>query len=193
MFGCDLPVMAITDHHLCPHGLVPRLQEILPLHPAALLLREKDLDEAAYQALAQEVLPLCQENAVPLILHGRPALARRLGVFAIHLPMPQLLSATKEDLAGFSWISTSIHRPEEAALAAQHGATALLAGHIFPTQCKAGLQPRGLSFLQEVLAVSPLPVWAIGGIHQATLPLLVTTGCAGACMMSEWMNGHPIP
>ena len=82
---------------------------------------------------------------------------------------------------------------QQAALAAQHGATALLAGHIFPTQCKAGLQPRGLSFLQEVLAVSPLPVWAIGGIHQATLPLLVTTGCAGACMMSEWMNGHPIP
>ena len=46
-------------------------------------------------------------------------------------------------------IGTSVHAVEEVALAQNLGATYLIAGHIFQTDCKADLKPRGISFYQK--------------------------------------------
>ena len=40
----------------------------------------------------------------------------------------------------------------------------MTAGHIYATDCKQGLPPRGLDFLEEVCRAVDIPVWAIGGI-----------------------------
>lgn len=61
-------------------------------------------------------------------------------------------------------------------------------GHIFATQCKPGLPPRGLALLKEVCTHSPIPVYAIGGITLANLPQVLEAGAAGGCMMSGFMK-----
>lgn len=189
MYGSKLPLWAISNRHLCPDGdLLKQLSIILPQKPAALVLREKDLSEEAYLALARQVQPLCAQYQVPLIFHTFISAAKALGGTAIHLPLPLLLSLSAEEKAPFSTIGTSIHAVEEVEQAEAAGATYLMAGHIFPTDCKAGLAPRGLSFLQSVLDATSLPVYAIGGVGANTLPLLEESGCAGACMMSQWMK-----
>lgn len=48
--------------------------------------------------------------------------------------------------------------------AEQLGASYLTAGHIYATDCKRGLPPRGLGFLKEVCREVSIPVYGIGGI-----------------------------
>lgn len=67
----------------------------------------------------------------------------------------------------FNVIGTSVHSVEDAIKAEQLGATYMTAGHIFATDCKKGLPPRGLDFLKNVCDAVLIPVYAIGGINIA--------------------------
>ena len=65
-----------------------------------------------------------------------------------------------------------------------------MAGHIYATDCKKGLPPRGLSFLREVCSNVTVPVYAIGGIGFADgrIEEVCKNGAKGACIMSEVMK-----
>lgn len=52
-------------------------------------------------------------------------------------------------LSKFKTIGTSAHSVEEAIEAQKLGATYISAGHIFATDCKKDLPPRGLEFLKN--------------------------------------------
>ena len=69
-----------------------------------------------------------------------------------------------EEKKKFTKIGISIHSVEEAKEAEQLGASYLTAGHIYATDCKRGLPPRGLGFLKEVCREVSIPVYGIGGI-----------------------------
>ena len=92
--------------------------------------------------------------------------------------------------AHFTWLSTSVHSVGEAQEAQALGATVLIAGHIYTTQCKAGLAPRGLGFLQAVCNAVSLPVYAIGGIgfDAEQHAELQANEARGACVMSAYMR-----
>ena len=68
------------------------------------------------------------------------------------------------------------------------GATYLTASHIFPTDCKKGVPPKGLDFLKEVVEAVHIPVYALGGITKDRTDDVMSTGAAGYCMMSEFMK-----
>ena len=68
------------------------------------------------------------------------------------------------------------------------GADRIILGTIFETQCKKGLRGKGLSFLQEICAACPLPVFAIGGIKVSNIDEVMSAGAAGGCMMSGFMQ-----
>ncbi len=95
-----------------------------------------------------------------------------------------------EKLSDFLAVGCSIHSVEEAKEAQKLGATYLTAGHIYTTDCKKGLPPRGLDFLREVCNAVTIPVYAIGGIHAGTGQILevMECGASGACIMSEMMK-----
>ena len=79
---------------------------------------------------------------------------------------------------------------EEAVEAVSLGASYVTAGHIFATDCKKGLPPRGLSFLKEVCETVSIPVYAIGGItfDKTQWNALKEQGASGACIMSGMMK-----
>ena len=64
----------------------------------------------------------------------------------------------------------------------------LIAGHIFETDCKKGLEPRGIEFLKEICANVEIPVFAIGGINQTTIKQLKGINIEGVCLMSALMK-----
>ena len=76
----------------------------------------------------------------------------------------------------------------EAQEAARLGCTYITAGHVFVTDCKKGLAPRGLAFLQEVVESVAIPVYAIGGIGSENAASVRKTGAAGVCVMSGLMQ-----
>ena len=180
-------VICVTHRLLCPDDFLERLDRIAAQHPYAIVLREKDLSESEYEALARDCLRICQKHAVPLNLNSQIAVAQRIGCDGIHLPF-HLLLQHKNELEDFSRVGVSLHSPEEAAQLTDTPATYVQAGHVFPTDCKAGVPPRGLSFLRAVCQATDLPVFGIGGITAERYPAVVQTGAAGACIMSEWMT-----
>lgn len=182
-------ILAVSNRTLSKRPFLEQIEEICKHHPKSLILREKDLSEAEYTALAKDVLAICQRHNVSCILHTYFRAAKELGCDAIHLPLP-LLRAHKEELSGFSHVGTSIHAPAEAEEAEKLGATYITAGHIYVTDCKKGLAPRGLMFLEEVCRKVSIPVYAIGGIkiNEKQLREIIDCGAKGGCIMSGMMQ-----
>ena len=189
----ELPLIVITDSATCPRPLpkqIERLAKLTELRPQAVILRAKALDKAAYRTLALQAQQSCEAAGIPLILHSDWQLARELGISMLHLPLALLRQISEYERAYFTWLSTSVHSVGEAQEAQALGATVLIAGHIYTTQCKAGLAPRGLGFLQNVCSTVSLPVYAIGGIgfDAAQHAELKANGARGACVMSAYMR-----
>ena len=157
-------VIAVTNRKLCNRPFTEQLERVCRHHPRALILREKDLSEHEYELLAEQVLEICRTHDVPCILHTYTEVARRLGCSRIHLPLP-LFRKEASSLGDFSLVGTSVHSVEDAIEAEKLGASYLTAGHIYVTDCKKGLPPRGTGFLREVCLQVSVPVYAIGGIH----------------------------
>ncbi|MBS1361689.1 MAG: thiamine phosphate synthase [Acidaminococcaceae bacterium] len=189
----ELPLIAVTDSASCPRPLpeqIERLAKLTELRPQAVILRAKSLDKAAYRTLALQAQQSCEAAGIPLILYSDWQLAHELGISKLHLPLALLRQMTACKRAHFILLSTSVHSVGEAQEAQALGATVLIAGHIYTTQCKAGLAPRGLGFLQNVCSAVNLPVYAIGGISfDASQHVeLQANGARGACVMSAYMR-----
>lgn len=165
-----------------------RVEKIAAARPKGIILREKDLREEAYKRLAEKVLLLCEKHKVPCILHSFMDAAMALGAENIHLPLPLLRQAEEEKLQRFQMIGTSCHSVEEAKEAEKLGCTYITAGHIFATDCKKGLPPRGLDFLRAVSESVSIPVYAIGGIGSGNISAVHEAGAKGACIMSGLMQ-----
>ena len=172
--------IVVTNRRLCKGDFLVALEKALTHKPYAVVLREKDLPRDKYIALAGEVNSLCAAYDVPLIphTHAVPGIAR------LHLPFHK----AREEQAGTLRLSLSVHSVEEARRAEALGAVFVIAGHVFATQCKAGLPPRGLDFLREVCESVRIPVFAIGGIDAHNAQSCVDAGAAGVCRMSFWMQ-----
>lgn len=189
----ELSLIAVTDSATCPRPLpeqIERLAKLTELRPQAVILRAKSLDKAAYRTLALQAQQSCEAAGIALILHSDWHLAREIGISMLHLSLALLRQISEYERAYFTWLSTSVHSVGEAQEAQALGATVLIAGHIYTTQCKAGLAPRGLCFLQAVCNAVSLPVYAIGGIgfDAAQHAELQANGARGACVMSAYMR-----
>ena len=132
---------------------------------------------------------ICREYDVPCMLHTYINTARKLEHPFIHLPL-FLLKEYQGKLENFRGIGCSVHSVEDALEAQKLGATYLTAGHIYTTNCKKGLPPRGLKFLWDVCDSVTIPVYAIGGIHPGTEQIseVIARGAAGGCIMSDMMK-----
>lgn len=181
-------ILCVTNRKLCSGEFLSRVEEIAKAAPAGILFREKDLPEEEYKALAKEVMEICNKYQVPCMLHSFIQVAVELESPAIHLPLPLLRTMTAEEKVIFSCIGASCHSVEEAKEAERLGCTYIIAGHIFATDCKKGVPPRGIGFLQEVCLAVNIPVYAIGGISAENVDSVRRAGVAGACIMSGLME-----
>lgn len=169
-------------------NFLKRIEQIAACHPKGIILREKDLQEEEYKKIAEQVMKLCKSYKVPCVLHFFTDAAIELGAEAIHLPMPILRYMDAEKKKKFQCIGASCHSIEEAKEAERLGCTYITAGHIFVTDCKKGVMPRGIDFLRQVCESVSVPVYAIGGIDHENILSVRKAGAKGACVMSGWMQ-----
>ncbi|RNC29062.1 MAG: Thiazole tautomerase [Candidatus Dichloromethanomonas elyunquensis] len=179
-------LICVTNRKICRDNFTQRIDQIAKGKPYAIILREKDLTISEYENLAKEINNICLENQVPLIIHQNIETAAKLELSFIHLSMPDLRKY-KSDIKLFSEIGTSVHSVHEAREAQELGASYVIAGHIFPTDCKKGVPPRGLSFLKDICDSVSVPVFAIGGITKDRVQGVTEAGAKGFCVMSEAM------
>ena len=181
-------LVSVTHRGLCTDNLPRRVGQLCRGGISRVILREKDLSEAEYEALARRVLAAGGDKVV---LHHFPQVCQRLGVPRLHLSLKEL-EACPQLRDRVELLGVSVHAPEEAVRAQALGADYVTAGHVFDTDCKKGLPGRGLDFLRAVCGSVDIPVYAIGGIGPDNLADVARTGAAGACLMSGLMTcPHP--
>lgn len=184
--------IVITNRSLVQGDFLEQLKKVARLHPYAMILREKDLSDEEYEQLAEQVLAICEDEQVRLFVHSKTEIAKRIGCRGIHMTIPglQVLSDVelREVQECFAQISVSCHSLEDMQYAVQHGATQIVLGTIFETECKKGLKGRGVAFVEEICRQCPVPVYAIGGMNEKRLPQVMAAGAAGGCMMSGFMR-----
>lgn len=187
-------ILAITNRHLCNNDFLSQIENIcalnknkLEIESVSIVLREKDLSEKDYKELAIKVLNVCKKNNTECILHTYYNIAKELNCKKIHLPL-YVLKDNPNIYKEFNDVGVSIHSESEAIEAMNLGATYITAGHIFATDCKKGVPPRGLSFLSTICSSVNIPVYAIGGISPANTQEVMMTGAEGICIMSGLMT-----
>lgn len=184
--------IVITNRALVQGDFLAQMKKVIALHPHAVILREKDLADSEYEELAKDVQNLCAQEDIPCFLHSRIALARKLGWEQLHLSIPGLQSLCEQERTtlrkDFRGLSVSCHSRDDVAYAVRNGATQIILGTIYETDCKKGLKGRGLDFVKEICESCPVPVYAIGGINLERLPAVMDAGAAGGCMMSGFMK-----
>ena len=195
----------ITNRKLCENeNLEKQIKKIFSAYEkkiilknfeiVALTLREKDLDKNEYLNLVEKIYPICKRYGIDLILHQNYDLNldEKYNIEGIHLSYEIFKSLNKNIreklIKKYKRIGVSIHSFEEAKDVENLGATYVVAGHIFETDCKKGLEPRGLNFIKELSSILTIPIFAIGGINEENSNLVLNSGAFGVCMMSSLMK-----
>ena len=160
----------------------------------ALTLREKDLNKNEYLKLIEEIYPICQKYKINLILHQNYDLNldEKYDIEGIHLSYSIFKSLNQnikaELIKKYKRIGVSIHSLDEAKEVENLGASYVIAGHIFETDCKKGLKPRGLKFVEDLSSALTIPIFAIGGIDEKNSLSVINNGAFSICMMSTLMK-----
>jgi thiamine-phosphate pyrophosphorylase len=151
------------------------------------MLREKDLDEDEYKILAEKVFKICNDNNITFIINKYYRVADEIRSEYIHLSFDDYVRYMGKN-SDFKIVGVSVHSVDEALYAEMSGASYVVAGHIYATECKKNIEPRGLEFLSQICSKVSIPVYAIGGITKNKYDEIKKAGAKGACLMSECMK-----
>lgn len=182
-------ILAITNRKLCRGDFLEQIKKIARSNVEGIILREKDLTEKEYRQLALAVVDICNKYKKRCTLHTYIDVALEMKISNIHLPLT-IAKEQRNKIGRFEMFGISTHSIKDAIEAQKLGATYITAGHIFETDCKKGMPPRGLTYLKEVCNAVSIPVYGIGGITMENTKEVIDHGAEGICMMSSLMNGQ---
>lgn len=89
--------------------------------------------------------------------------------------------------ANFKKLIASCHSEAEAREALELGASAICLSHIFATDCKAGLTPKGLNLIRAVRGFYDGEIYALGGITPRNFASVLRAGADRIAVMSSAM------
>ena len=175
--------ICVTNRHLCKgdfYKTIKRAAETADM----IILREKDLPPEKYREYAEHVQQICREKKRLFCVNTFSEVAEELESDLLQLSYFSFMNYEKKTIR----TGVSVHSLSEAVSAEKKGADFLIAGHIFQTDCKKDLAPRGVKFLTEIVSNVEIPVYAIGGINPQNEHLIYECGANGICIMSGYMK-----
>ena len=153
-------------------------------------LRAKSTPSPKRAVIARALVRLARKARVLLIINDDPYLALECEADGVHLgPDDCSLLEARRILGDEKIIGVSCGDVIEARAAFKDGADYIGAGAVFSTLSKSDAgAPIGLENLRDVIAATPLPVAAIGGINSQNIACVARTGAAMACVISAVTN-----
>lgn len=160
-------------------------KRILMIHEEAdfIHIREKSKPVSAIMEIVSNLVDSgVQKNK--LVINDRLDVALLNQIPNLHLPGHGFSIEKVKGFAPSLKIGRSIHSLEEAIECEKAGADYLLFGHVFATNSKANITPRGVNQLAEICQAVQIPVIAIGGIVPNTISELIGVKLSGVAVMS---------
>ncbi|MBL0386385.1 thiamine phosphate synthase [Tumebacillus sp. ITR2] len=151
-------------------------------------LRYKSAPALDLYTLAQAISPAIREAGAGLLINDRVDVALAVQAQGVHLAAKSLpIASARPLMQPNQLVGCSVHSVEEAVEAEAKGASYITYGHIFATNSKPGLPPRGVESLRQVVEAVHIPVLAIGGITKDNLEEVLSTGVAGIAVIGAVM------
>jgi thiamine-phosphate pyrophosphorylase len=170
---------------LAGHEPVELAHILLDAGARVLQLRLKDACGRDFLAAAREIAQLCQKAGAMLLVNDRVDITILSGAPGVHLGQTDIpLKAARKLIGpeGIIGISTATleQPPAEAG-----GADYIGFGPMYPGGAKHIVSGRGLAMLREVRAAVGIPIVAIGGITEQTVPEILAAGADAAAIISD--------
>ena len=138
--------------------------------------RDKEPLDAIY--LADQLVKVCHEYKVPLLINDDIELAIKVGADGVHIGREDgAISEARDRLGADAIIGVSCYNFVEQAFDAQEqGATYVAFGRFFPSSSKPLAAPAELDTLRKAKFLLDIPIVAIGGILPENGGSLLTAG-----------------
>ena len=143
-------------------------------------VRDKELPEAERLELAREIVRRARPHGARVLVNGTPELARAAGADGVHLDSGALMKCAARPAC--EWVGASCHDAEELAHAADIADFAMLSP-VLPTESHPGEPTLGWETFSKLAALSPIPVYALGGVTAADLDVARGHGAHGIAML----------
>ncbi len=170
------PLLLMTDPARLPDPLAAAAA--LPAGAGVILRHYDDPDRAA---LARALAALCRRRRLRLLIAGDAQLAAAVAAGGLHLPewlVPQ--RGRWAPLVRPGWLVTAAaHSPRAVARASAAGVDAMLLSPVFATASHPDAPALGPLRFASLVRSSAVPVYALGGISEATAGRLTGSGAAG--------------
>ncbi len=179
-----LKLVLVTDRKVARRGLPEVVAAAIRGGVTAVILREKDLDDRNFAALAGEILPFARTAGVPVFASLPPGRRLPLGFDSVHLPEDAPSVAECRPPGNAVVTGASVHDAAGIHRRRLEGANWLLVAPIFEPRSKPRLRPPlGIAGLARAIAdAAPLPVVALGGIDAARATACLEAGAAGVAV-----------
>lgn len=156
-------------------------------------LRLKDTASGDFLAVARAIVALCREHGAILIVNDRADIAKLARADGVHVGQDDLPLADARAIMGSTAIvGVSTHSVDQACAAAAGGADYIGFGAIYSGGLKNVQNAHGLDDLRAVRAAVTLPIVAIGGITEATMPAVLAAGADAAAIITDVVRAEDI-
>lgn len=182
----DCLLYAVTDRSwLRGQTLAQQVEAALRGGITMLQLREKNLEEEAFEREARVIQDLCRSFDVPFLINDNVELAKRLNADGVHVGQSDRAAAEVRAYLGAEKIIGVTAKTVQQALDAERaGADYLGSGAVFGTSTKPDAIPLSLDRFQEICESVSIPVVAIGGITSGNIMALRGRKMSGFAVVS---------
>lgn len=161
-----------------------------PLEAAARLPRGsavilRDYDNPHRADLARALLVVCRRRGILLLIGADTELARVVGADGIHYPEALVPPAGSIHRPASQWLVTAAaHSAVGLVRARRAGADAAILAPVFETGSHPGRMSLGPTRFAALVRSADLPVYALGGVDNATAARLSGSGAVGIAAVS---------
>ena len=178
---------AVTDQSWLKEGetLLDVVKEVLKNGATFLQIREKDLNEAAFEAEAKKLQNICKEYQVPYVVNDNVEIALKIRADGVHVGQSDIKGRDIRAMIGEDKIlGISAGTVEEAIAAEKAGADYIGVGAVFGTSTKKNARNMTVDRLKEIVEAVNIPVVAIGGISGQNMSELSGSKVDGVAVVS---------
>jgi thiamine-phosphate pyrophosphorylase len=175
------------------HEPVALARTLLEAGTRILQLRLKDTFSREFLAAAREIVALCRTCGAQLIVNDRVDIAKLADADGVHVGQDDLPLADARAIMGADKIvGVSTHDIAQAHAAEAGGADYIGFGAIYSGGLRNVRDAQGLDRLRAVRAAVSLPIVAIGGITEATMPDVIAAGGDAAAIITDVVRASDI-
>ena len=148
-------------------------------------VRDKTLAPTERLRFAKGVMTRIHDYAdARVLINDDEELAHEVGAHGMHLSAGKLKQIAQRP--SFEWVAASCHSAEDLSRAASLGLDFALLSPVLPTPTHAETAGMGWDEFGRMIELSPIPVFALGGMKPEMLDVAGENGAHGIALMRGW-------